>query len=93
MKNTSIEQFVKKLPVSRQKILSLFFRKRKRVLTREEISRGIGKRGRALGGILGGFSQSKIKLLLQVSKDRWVVNEKYYDELKRIIAKLEKYIW
>jgi len=93
MTNINIEEFVKKLPVSRQKIISLFFRKRKNVLTREEISKGIGKRGRALGGILGGFSQSRIKLLLQVSKDKWIINEKYESELKRVIAKLDKYIW
>lgn len=93
MTNISVEESVKKLPVSRQKIISLFLRKRRKVLTREEISKGIGKRGKALGGVLGGFSQSKTKLLLQVSKDRWIINEKYESELKRVIAKLEKYIW
>ena len=93
MKNTSVEEFIKKLSLPKQKILSLFFRKRKDILTRDEIAKGIGKKGRGLGGILGGFTQSKIKLLIRVSEDRWIINETYKEEVKRAISKIDKYIW
>jgi len=89
-----LEKIIIKLPLLRQRVISLFFRKRKKVLTKNEIGKGIGKSGRALGGVLGGFTQhQKIRLITQVSQDRWAINEEYENNLKKIIYRLDKYIW
>lgn len=92
MDDKELEIIVRKLPLLKQRVISVFFRKKKKVLTRREISENIQKKGRALGGVLGGFTQGD-EFIMQVSQDRWAINEKYEDGLKKIIFKLDKYIW
>ena len=73
------EEEIYRLPINLLEIMALFLKEKKRVITTEEISKALGRRGHSLGGSLAAFGkfQHRESLLLLRGKGRYILNPKY----------------
>ncbi len=80
------EDDIRKIKLSRLKVLSAFIKADKNLLTPKEIGKLSGITGRALGGSLTGFFQEKKERLIDHSPYGYKLNEKYKDRIKKVLV-------